>query len=411
MSSGLHLVSSGITAEGTAEAVFERVILEYGMPQSSPLRNSESPGTSTSLHALRLSETPKPTNPALLNDGRTVKPDLSKKKDPEPMLLELPMATRKVLANPDVSEKMKEHIVAEEEKKQRLKEKMEKKRKSPVWQPKGYFKRYQRRKYLIDQLQKRRAEKEKAMRIPKLVPAKKRLPISMYQVGDRVRGRVLRVRNFGVWIDFGCTQNGLLHLRDMDDGWTKSPMQKMQPGDEVEAVIKYLDPQEGVVGLTRRAWEVPVTREKLEQNRERERKSEGEPQAENAGTRETSASEEEDLKEFERQRLMKRQKQSLRYTMANADERIAVGSFQLNQKVAGYVRRVTDLGAYVDIGANVDAFFHIMDIEDPYKDRGGKDHKKSLDFFQPGQRLDPLYVKNVDAFTNRIQVSPWTYRV
>ncbi|KAK4534084.1 hypothetical protein CDCA_CDCA01G0109 [Cyanidium caldarium] len=66
------------------------------------------------------------------------------------------------------------------------------------------------------------------------------------------------------------------------------------------------------------------------------------------------------------------------YEYADADKRRAVGSFNLDDEVRGVVRRVTNFGAFLDVGAEVDAFLHVSDM-------WGRQPRRTLEFLKIGQ--------------------------
>src|SRR6185437_6175521 len=71
-----------------------------------------------------------------------------------------------------------------------------------------------------------------------------------YKIGDRVRGVVTRVLDFGAFIEVEPGIEGLIHVSEMS--WTRKvrkPGDVVKPGDAVEAVIHAVNPGERRLSL------------------------------------------------------------------------------------------------------------------------------------------------------------------
>ncbi len=71
-----------------------------------------------------------------------------------------------------------------------------------------------------------------------------------YPVGSRVRGRVVSITNYGAFIELEKGVEGLVHISEMS--WTRNvrhPSKIVTLGDEVEAVVLKVDPQEEKISL------------------------------------------------------------------------------------------------------------------------------------------------------------------
>ncbi|GGM98867.1 30S ribosomal protein S1 [Thermus composti] len=71
-----------------------------------------------------------------------------------------------------------------------------------------------------------------------------------YPVGTRVRGRVVGLTDFGVFVEVEPGLEGLVHISELS--WTKRPKhpsEVVKEGDEVEAVVLRLDPEERRLSL------------------------------------------------------------------------------------------------------------------------------------------------------------------
>lgn len=71
-----------------------------------------------------------------------------------------------------------------------------------------------------------------------------------YPVGSRVRGRVVSITNYGAFVELEKGVEGLVHISEMS--WTRNvrhPSKIVSLGDEVEAVVLKVDPQEEKISL------------------------------------------------------------------------------------------------------------------------------------------------------------------
>ena len=65
------------------------------------------------------------------------------------------------------------------------------------------------------------------------------VPWQSIKQGNVYTGEVIRVENFGVFVDFGAERPGMVHVSEMADGYVKSPSDIASVGQEVEVrVIK-----------------------------------------------------------------------------------------------------------------------------------------------------------------------------
>ena len=154
------------------------------------------------------------------------------------------------------------------------------------------------------------------VKVIKIDPETRRLSLSMkqlephpweavpdtYKVGDRVRGNVTRVTDFGAFLELSPGVEGMIHVSEMS--WVKKvrkPADMLSPGDVVEAVILGID--------------VPA------------------------------------------QRIALGLKQALGDPWAEAPARFPVGSV-----VEGPVTRFTTFGAFVEVAEGIEGMVHISEI-------------------------------------------------
>ena len=85
--------------------------------------------------------------------------------------------------------------------------------------------------------------------------------IQKYTVGDRVKGKVLALADYGVFIELEPGIEGLVHISEMS--WTqkiKHPSQLVSEGDQVEAAVLEIDPENrrmslGLKQIVENPWE------------------------------------------------------------------------------------------------------------------------------------------------------------
>jgi small subunit ribosomal protein S1 len=102
------------------------------------------------------------------------------------------------------------------------------------------------------------------VKILKVDPAKKRISLGLkqlqpdpwttaaerYHTGDRVKGAVARVTDFGAFVELEPGLDGLIHLSEMS--WSKKvrkPADMLKPGDVVEVVVLSVSPNERRISL------------------------------------------------------------------------------------------------------------------------------------------------------------------
>jgi len=73
---------------------------------------------------------------------------------------------------------------------------------------------------------------------------------SKYKVGDRVKGKVRNLTDFGAFVELEEGVDGLVHVSDLSRKMVGHPSESVQRGDEVEAVIIALDPQRQRISLS-----------------------------------------------------------------------------------------------------------------------------------------------------------------
>jgi ribosomal protein S1 len=76
--------------------------------------------------------------------------------------------------------------------------------------------------------------------------------------GDAVSGKVVRIENFGVFVDVGAERPGMVHVSELASGYVQSPSDVVSVGDEVEARILKINKRKRQIDLTMRPAEQEV---------------------------------------------------------------------------------------------------------------------------------------------------------
>lgn len=149
--------------------------------------------------------------------------------------------------------------------------------------------------------------------VSRLVPQNcaSRVPLTDLQAGQKIRGRIISVKEFGMFVDIGSQKDGLVHVKDISkDYFIQNHASKFLSGQDVDVWVKFCDDKEMKLGLQM----FPVSR--------------GGTSTKSAvpGTRETTE--------------------------------IAMQTLSIGHPVSGTVVRISNYGVYVDVGAGVDAYLH-----------------------------------------------------
>jgi len=95
-----------------------------------------------------------------------------------------------------------------------------------------------------------RETKKISLGLKQLQPDPWSLAAEKFKVGERVKGTVARVTDFGAFVELEPGLDGLIHMSEMS--WSKKlrkPSDIVKPGDAVEAVVLKVDPAEKRIAL------------------------------------------------------------------------------------------------------------------------------------------------------------------
>lgn len=88
-------------------------------------------------------------------------------------------------------------------------------------------------------------------------------------IGGKVEGVVSNVADFGVFVDIGAEQDGLLHLSRLSGDVAKDPKTAMKPGDRIEVYVEAVESDGKRISLSMRA---PAARQSERNKQLRERR-------------------------------------------------------------------------------------------------------------------------------------------
>jgi small subunit ribosomal protein S1 len=191
-------------------------------------------------------------------------------------------------------------------------------------------------------------EKKKASRVRRPVTFDNRTPLATLIPGMELTGVCISLTQFGAYVDVGSECDGLLHVSQLSDTkFVEHPRQVLSPGDEITVRVRSTNPALKKLHLTMLPLEV------LEAER-RDREDE--------------------------------------------EERILLEDIQVDDELWGELKRITDYGAYVEVGAVVDGFLHYMDH--PSWSAGAT----PKEFMTTGDRVR-VWVADVDGTQRRIKLT------
>lgn len=103
-----------------------------------------------------------------------------------------------------------------------------------------------------------------------------------YQVGSIVKGKIDRITQFGVFMKLEDEISGLIHLSELSHEPVKDPQKIVKLGEEMEAKIIAIDPEDHRIGLSLKALqEPPMEDEKVEEVPAKKEKKSEEKSSEN----------------------------------------------------------------------------------------------------------------------------------
>lgn len=100
-------------------------------------------------------------------------------------------------------------------------------------------------------------------------------PLEELEPGAMVTGRVVRLVDFGAFVDIGAQVDGLLHVSQLPYGYVSHPAEVLKPGDEIQVRILEVDPRRRRVSLSMKEMEEVPASPEPESPKEEEESSTG----------------------------------------------------------------------------------------------------------------------------------------
>lgn len=216
-----------------------------------------------------------------------------------------------------------------------------KKKREPVQEKK-------RRLMMFVKEQQRAKKKAQKVHRPLAFNDENRVSLSELEIHQELTGTVISLTQFGAYVDVGTECDGLLHVSQLNrTAFVQYPRQLLSPGDEITVRVRSTNPEMKKLHLTMLPLEV------LEQEQaERE----------------------------------------------EAEQRILLTELAVDDELWGELKRVTDFGAYVEVGAQVDGWLHFM--EHPTWEVG----QHPSEFMTVGDRVR-VWVSDVDMERSRLKLT------
>lgn len=103
--------------------------------------------------------------------------------------------------------------------------------------------------------------------VRRIFPKKNRIELTMVKPLDLewreidkdmvVKGKVVRLEKFGVFVDVGAERPGLVHISEMTHDYIKNPGEVVKEGDEIEVKVLEVNRQKKQIKLSMKALEEP----------------------------------------------------------------------------------------------------------------------------------------------------------
>ncbi len=103
-----------------------------------------------------------------------------------------------------------------------------------------------------------------------------------------VKGKVVRIENYGIFVDFGAERPGMVHVSELTRGFVKNPAEVVKEGEEVEAKVLEVNRKKKQVRLSMKALlpektvveEAPVQEEREEKKARKGKRAKKQQQVE-----------------------------------------------------------------------------------------------------------------------------------
>lgn len=111
-----------------------------------------------------------------------------------------------------------------------------------------------------------------------------------YKVGDKVKGKVLKVNPFGAFVELDRDIHGLVHISELSDKKINSPEAAIKVGESYEFTILSIEPENHRLGLSLKGLKKPKAEKNSEEpeNTEKKKEEKNEVKAEAPAIEETT---------------------------------------------------------------------------------------------------------------------------
>eukprot|EP00586_Coscinodiscus_wailesii_P007542 CAMPEP_0172490846 /NCGR_PEP_ID=MMETSP1066-20121228/21424_1 /TAXON_ID=671091 /ORGANISM="Coscinodiscus wailesii, Strain CCMP2513" /LENGTH=355 /DNA_ID=CAMNT_0013259529 /DNA_START=102 /DNA_END=1169 /DNA_ORIENTATION=+ len=207
-----------------------------------------------------------------------------------------------------------------------------------------------KKRRMMEFYKKTQNRKRRDSRVKRPLPFTARTPLSNLTINSNINGTIISLTDFGVYVDVGTECDGLLHISQITrDEFIVHPRQCFSPGDEVDVRVKNFNPDMKKLWLTM----LPIEEEEEEENEDND-----------------------------------------------GEDRILLEDVAVDDELWGEIVRVTDYGAYIDMGVEVTGFLHFMD----HPDFGIVKGAHPREFMSVGQRVR-VWASDVDGERRRIKLT------
>ena len=190
--------------------------------------------------------------------------------------------------------------------------------------------------------------------VPRLHASSDRVALAQLEAGQQLRGRIVSVKEFGLFVDVGAKRDGLVHVKDISkDYFIQNHEQKFIPGQDIDVWIKFVEDNTNKLGLQMF------------------------PLAVNSASGPGGVA-------------------------ALSPSLVSLDDFDEQDEVTGTVVRVSNYGVFVDIGAGIDAFLHRRKMKLTKRQRSFKPWEIS----PLGSKVD-CYIHELDHDRKRIALTTY----
>jgi hypothetical protein len=77
-----------------------------------------------------------------------------------------------------------------------------------------------------------------------------RVALSALVVGQKMKGRIINVKEFGMFVDIGSKKDGMVHVKDISKDYFINKIEsKYAPGQDIDVWVKFVEEESAKLGL------------------------------------------------------------------------------------------------------------------------------------------------------------------